>query len=158
MAHLEETPKYQVIDYDAKDEYRDFSARNPTGLRLVATPCDTDKRLSLSSNTGDFRKWLQQEEPSMNIEVQKPEVLVDRHSVDIWLGLVYIGCNVVLPVFLSLISSYLYDKMKGALRGDRSQVHLTVVYTDSKDGTCKKLIFEGDADSLKKLVERLRRD
>jgi hypothetical protein len=135
------------------DEYRDFSARNPNGLRLVAEPCGGDKRLALSSDAGDFGKWLQQKDPSTNIETQKHEVLIDRHSVDIWLGLLYIGGNIALTVFLNLVSSYLYDKTRGALRGDRSQVHLTVVYTDFKDGTCKKLTFEGDVDALKKLIE-----
>jgi hypothetical protein len=160
VACPEEKPKCSISDYGAEAEYQEFSARNRNGLRLVAEPYDDEKgtRLSMSADAGDFRKWLLQEEPSMNVELQTPEVLVDRHSGDIWLGLVYIGRDIVLPVFLGLITCYLYDKIKGALRGDRSQIHLTVVYTDSKDGTCKKLVFDGDVDSVKNLVESLRRD
>ncbi len=157
VANLERTNEYQISAYEAHDEYQVFSTNNPAGVRLVATPYDESNRLSLTSHAGDFRKWLQQEKPLINVELQKPAILVDHHSVDIWRGLFYIGRDLVLPVFLGLISAYLYDKMRGALRGDRSHVHLTVIYTDHKDGVCKKLVFDGDADAFAKLIERLRR-
>ena len=54
-----------------------------------------------------------------------------------------------LQIFLGLVTSYLYDKIKGAFYRDPPRVRLRVVYKDKQAGVVKRFEFEGDAETLR---------
>ncbi len=156
MPNTEPKNKCEITRYENDATYLEFQKQNCNGLRLVAVPFGEDAQLSMSADAGDFRKWLRQNQSSWNVESQKPDVRVDLHAADIWLPIVWLGENVALPVFLSLVSSYVYDKVKGDLRGDRREVHFKAVYKSKRTGVSQELSFQGSIDDLNRLKEKLR--
>lgn len=55
--------------------------------------------------------------------------------------------------FISL-GNYLYDRLKGVLRGKPARVHLTAIYRDRGDGVVKQFNYSGDAEMLQKLISK----
>jgi hypothetical protein len=54
--------------------------------------------------------------------------------------------------YLSLVANYLYEKMRGALKGDRTRVRFSAMYEDVSTGVIKRFDFDGDRESLKQAI------
>ena len=102
-------------------------------------------------------KWLAEVQPDLRVDLPSADRLVLR-SNDIWLPLVFLAQNVSLPFYLGLVTNYVYDRMKGALRGERPRVHLSAEFLDGKTDSVKRFNFEGDADALKDAVKAVNLD
>ncbi len=68
--------------------------------------------------------------------------------------LVFLASDITLPIYLNIVANYLYEKMKGALKGEKSRVHLSAMYKNTSDGITKKFEFEGDVDALQKAITK----
>ncbi len=109
----------------------------------------------VKSTAGDFAKWLQKNNPQIDIALPKEAAKLQLRSNEIWLPLVFLSQDVALPIYLNIVCSYLYDKMKGALKGDVARVDLSVVFKDEKKGVLKKFNFSGDAETLQKTIKKM---
>lgn len=108
----------------------------------------------IMADTGDFIKWLKSESPNIEVDTNTTSPKLVLRSGDYWLPLAYLASDVTLPVYLNLVSSYLYEKARGALKGDSTRVHLSAVYEDIETGKIKRFRFEGDTESLKSAIKR----
>lgn len=117
-------------------------------------PHSADDPPSLSSDFGDFAKWVQLQDPSIPLSIpdNTPKLLL--RNADIWLPLVYLASDTSVQVLLNMASSYLYDKAKGALRHEKPRVHMRAVYQDKQAGRTKKFEFSGDAEDLAKAIKK----
>lgn len=70
------------------------------------------------------------------------------HGAEIWLG-TFIIQNIVIPVFCSVISSYIYDKLKA--KNDDSIALKFIV--QNKDGKSTAIEFNGKVKNLDKVIE-----
>lgn len=53
-----------------------------------------------------------------------------------------------------LVASYLYERMKGELKGESTRVHFCAEFEDKHNGKIKRFTFDGDADALQKAIKR----
>ena len=141
-----------IIDDDR--EFREFLNSNPHGLALVPRSYQGCDGVVLSADAAEFSKWLRLSSPELNVEVRKPDKLIDLHSIDYWFPVVFLASDVTLPVYLNLVASYIYDRMRGALKGDKARVRMEAMYEDEREGVTKKFTFEGDVDALKHAIKR----
>ncbi|HEY0686625.1 MAG TPA: hypothetical protein VGD45_30070 [Steroidobacter sp.] len=134
-------------------EYRAFQAANSRGILIVPEVYGEAGRV-LTSDGGDFRKWTKHNAPSISIQVQEKQPLLVRRSASYWLPLVFLATDIALPIYLNLVASYLYDKMKGALGNEKPRVHFSAVFEETPSGVVKRFNFEGDVDALQKLIKK----
>ena len=154
MEIFEDRDICEIVNIEDDREFREFLDSNRHGLVLVPRPYQGCDGVVLSADGADFSKWLRISRPELNVEVRKPDKLIDLHSVDYWLPVVFLASNVTLPVYLNLVANYLYDRMKGALKGEKSRVRMEAIYVDHEECVTKKFVFEGDVDALEKSIER----
>lgn len=154
MSVLEPKDIAEVVDVADEAAYRQFAASN-TGLALIPEEYGEKKEVLLQSDGGDFTKWLRAAHPHVSVVVQGQAPKLALRSGDYWLPLVFLASDIALPVYLNIVASYLYEKMKGALKGDSTRVHLSVVYEDKESGKVKRFNFEGDTEALQKAVKKL---
>ncbi|MDF3860460.1 hypothetical protein P3W70_19055 [Achromobacter denitrificans] len=133
--------------------YREYSASSRDGICLVAEPYGNTS-LGLKADGADFAKWLKQERPELPISLPISSPKISLHGADIWLPLIYLASDVAMPIFLNLVSSYLFDKFRGNLEQDRPKVHFSVIYQSKNDEVTKRLEFSGDNEALKELIRR----
>lgn len=143
-----------VATLEDDSEYQAFLAQKEQGLRFVPEPHSPDSSPSLASDAGDFAKWIRQHEPSIPISVPTDTPKLLLRSADVWLPLVYLAGDTSVQVFLNMAASYLYDKAKGALKGDQPRIHMRAVYQDKQAGKTKKFEFSGDAEALARAIKK----
>lgn len=74
------------------------------------------------------------------------------HSFDIWLPVIWVATNVLLPLAVSLVSNYIYDKLKGR-EEEEAQVEVTFIVKRKNDEKC--LHYKGDAKTFKETFEKI---
>ena len=154
MHSLESKQICEVVVVDDDVNFRSYIKSNPTGFAVVSEPYGKLEGLMLPSDAGDFAKWVRQNAASIKVETHKTDRYIVRRSSNYWLPLVFLASDIALPIYLNLVANYIYDKMKGALKGESARVHLSAVYEDRNAGVVKRFNFEGDLDSLQKTIKR----
>lgn len=154
MADLNPQEILDLVTVQNDDRFQAFLQRDPSGILMVAEPYADIERPVIKEDAGDFAKWLRINHPEVHVEVQEGDRLVLR-SANIWLPLVFLASDIALPIYLNLVSSYLYARMKGALRNDKPRVNLSAEYQDPSTGVIKRFNFEGDIDALRNAVQKL---
>lgn len=139
------------VDNDiAYKEYVDF---DKGGIFFIPEPYG-NTALGMKADGPDFAKWLKQNQSSIAISLPPSTPKISLHGADIWLPLMYLASDVTMPVFLNLVSSYVYEKIKGNLTQDRTKVHFSAIYESIPDGITKKFEFSGDGDALSKISKQ----
>ena len=144
----------EVLAVEDAAPYEAFLRSDPSGFLMVPERHGDSEALVLPFHAGDFEKWVRGHRSDVAVSSDRAEGRLIRRANDVWLPLVYLAEDIALPVFLGLVTSYLYDKMKGALRGDRTRVHLSVEYKDARAGVVKRFDFEGDAEALNETLKQ----
>lgn len=74
------------------------------------------------------------------------------HSFDIWMPIIWVSSNVLLPLIVNMAASYIYDRMKGREKED-TQVDITFI-VETKGGK-KSLHYKGDANAFKESFDKI---
>ena len=154
MTSLEPKDTCELRNVEDATAFRTFSAKHPSGLEMVAEQYGEGQQVAVKSDAGQFGKWLRANNPELNVVLEAKAPKLVLRSGDIWLPLVFLAGDIALPIYLNLVASYLYDRMKGALKGDSSRVHFCAEFEDKVSGRIKRFTFDGDADALKSAIKR----
>jgi hypothetical protein len=154
MSLLEPKEVCKVVTVENDADFQNFIETNPSGLAMVSEPWRDWPEPILQPHAGDFAKWLKTNAPSIHVEVRKTNERLLSQSGEYWLPLVFLASDVTVQIYLNMVASYLYDKLKGALRGETARVHLSAVYEDKTNDTVKRFDFEGDVEALQKAIKR----
>lgn len=153
MDFLDDKDFSETITLDDDKEFRDFLDVTPSGLAFIPEKGSKDGELLMKACAGEFSKWIKRENPEINIDKRKADKKLVLHSSDIWFPLVYLANDITLPMYINLVSNYIYNKFSGSLSNDSTRVHIDVVYENKKDGVTKKFSFEGDIKDINKVIE-----
>ncbi|WP_195257671.1 hypothetical protein [Bacillus paralicheniformis] len=82
------------------------------------------------------------------------EKILALHSFDIWIPLMSIGSSILLPFTINLVSSYVYEKMKGR-PNDEPTVHFNLMVENKEKGKSKHLSYKGSVDGFKESFKKL---
>ena len=155
MAFMDDKEVCEILTVSSDKEYREFLNSSTADIAFIPEQYQNYKGPVMKGDAGNFSKWLHKKEPELKVEIFKAEGKLELHSADLWLPLAFLGTNITLPVYLNIVASYLYDRMKGSLLGEKKRVHMEAIYEDEKDGVVKKFSFEGDAETLKDTIKKL---
>jgi hypothetical protein len=109
---------------------------------------------AIMPETFRFAKWDRQNQKETNIDIDMHEGTKILKSADFWMPLVFLAGDISLPIFINLISSYLYDITKGSLLHDRKTVHLEALYQDEGTKKTRKFSYSGDITGLDRILEK----
>lgn len=82
------------------------------------------------------------------------EKILALHSFDIWIPTVAILNVILLPIVLNLVSSYVYDRMKGRPK-DEPTVHFRLIVENQETGKSKQLFYKGPMEGFKEGFEKI---
>ncbi len=154
MNAFEEKDFCELVSIDDDKDFRDFLKSTPRGLAFLPERYGGCNGLVMKADAGDFAKWLRQNKPDLNVELRTADRRLDLRSADFWLPLALLANDVAIQFYLNLVANYVYDRMRGALQGERARVHLEVIYEDKQEGLAKRFRYAGDLDGLQKVIKR----
>lgn len=142
----------QMVEFEATDSQSDFLSTG-TGMRVVPTEFREAGELLHKPEAYNFVKWARLQEPALTISLEDAEV-IDLRSDEYYLPLVFLASDVTLPFYLNLAANYVHEMARGALRHDRTSVHLEAVHIDKKAGKMKRFKYSGSEDGLRACVKK----
>jgi hypothetical protein len=144
----------EISEMAHEAEFRAFRKANRRGLAMIPEIYGDSPKPALRSAGGDFAKWLKINAPTIPVDVRRSDQRLVLRSGDYWLPLVFLAGDVALPVYLKLIANYIYEKMKGALKGDKIRVRFSAMYEDPSTGVVKRFDFDGDDEALQQAIKQ----
>ncbi len=129
--------------------------RIPEGEKIIICPKrnTNDGNYYYSQDAIDFIKFSREQETDCSIDLLSEEVKVlSLHSADIWVPVIWIAKNVVLPFVISLVANYIFDRMKGR-ENDQAQVDFTAIVGNGKKK--KEIHYKGPAKEFKETFEKM---
>lgn len=144
----------KTVTVDDDSEFRAFQRANQRGLAMIPETYRDSRTPALRAAGGDFAKWLKRNAPTIPVEVRPSEHRLVLRSGDYCLPLVFLAGDVALQVYLNMVANYIYEKMKGALKGDKARVRFSAMYEDAHIGIVKRFDFDGDEDALQRAIKR----
>lgn len=148
-----DTHKVEVIDDNP--ELISFMQKNPKGILCV--PENITKQSTYNvvmPQTYDFAKWIKKNREDITISVAESEGIKSLHSYDFWMPIVILASDMSVQVFLALVSSYIYDRIKGMLKHDNANVHVQAFYKEAPEGVIKKFSYEGSVEGFEKVAKK----
>lgn len=141
---------FTLVEIEPKEKFAKFIG-DSEGIFLSSVADFRECSEVMMPDTYRFAKWLKKNKPDLNIEIDKCENVIDLKSVEIWLPLIFLATNVVLPLFLNLVYDYLKSVFRGKLSEDDSKVHFRVIYKE-KD-KFKEFKYNGPVEGLKNIKQ-----
>jgi len=145
---------FELLEHEDDTEFRAKIKGDTVGIVLASEKLGSPPQMQLKADAGHFAKWINKHESRVKVELPQGEKLLVLRSSEIWLPLAYLATDVALPIYLGIVSNYLYDKMKGALKNDKPRIHLSAIFEDKSNGIIKQFNFSGDHEALKSAIQR----
>lgn len=145
MNGIEITHCDEYIDNVVKVTLREHSRGGIDGSGCVVLPSQyRDDGYYYAQETIDFVKFFREVCPEVPITVLTGGDIEVRslHSFDIFMPIIWIAQNVILSAVLNVVSSYIYDRLKGR-ESEEADVDLSFVV--ERDGEKKMIHFKGPA-------------
>lgn len=139
---------YNLEEYCKNEEIKidDFTSH---GILLV--PHINNGNYLFAQETINFAKFCNEKtnDDIVSVLANGDIVIRDLHSFDIYLPIIQIVSDLVIQIAVNLISSYIYDKLKG--RNEAANVDFTMYIKTNK--TKKKLHYKGDAKTFAEYIK-----
>lgn len=126
-----------------------------TTADILAVPTKyQDDEFYFAQETINFLKYCRQNNSQYNIDVLADADIKIRslHSFDLWMPVIFIASDIMLPFAINMVSNYIWYKMKGREKED-AKVDVTFIVKREKEE--KKLHYCGDAKAFKETFEKI---
>jgi len=103
----------------------------------------------LTQETIDFVKHCRKNESEIKSDIlADTDIIATRNlnSYDIFLPIIFIAKEVIFPIAINLVSSFIFNKMKGH---EQEDCEVEVKFIVNRDGEQKELYYKGKADAFK---------
>lgn len=106
-----------------------------------------------AQETADFIKYCRQNDSQHSFDILADQIKVrSLHSFDIWMPVLWVGKNILLPIIVGLVANYIHDKIKGREKEDVN-VEITFIVKNKKKE--KTLHYRGDAKQFEEKFEKI---
>jgi len=154
--------EYKDVDLDL-DEYlaRVQSKSTAEKQGILVLPTENWRQTGVTvfmPETFSFVKWVKQNNANSNrvsVVSLEENKIADLRSADFWIPLAYLFSDTSLQIYLNIVASYLYDRMRGVLQGEKRIVDLEVLIEDKKAGRTKRFTYHGSYDGLKEIIKKI---
>jgi hypothetical protein len=126
-----------------------------SGITILPQRYGHDGKLVVRADSTSFVKWLRVNAPDVSVKKPRDLPSISLHSNEIWMPIVFLASDIALPIYLNLVSSYLYDLSRGNLKTDVTRVQISAEYEDMKNGVRKRFTFSGGIESLEKAIKKV---
>ena len=148
----------ETNSFDMKKYYENYSALNDEiflGKEIVALPQKySENEYYYAKETIEFVKYCTQYQKDCSVTIAEQNDIEVRslHSFDIWLPIVWVASNVLLPFAINMVSNYISEQKKGR-EDEKAQVEVSFVVITAEGE--KVLNYKGDADTFKETFEKI---
>jgi len=150
--------EYKIEDIELNNSLEKLSIQNISDLAFLP------ENLNIADNVNEFiftesvvelNKYFQAENINIQILGGEPKLLRSRKNADIYLPPIFIASSIIsnnpniVSIVLNIVSSYIYDNIKGKLGKKIAQIELFI--EKKEKGKYLKIDYKGDIEGLKQI-------
>ena len=141
---------YFTANSISKDAQRKLSS---TDFLVVPTEY-AENEFYFAQEAISFIKFCRQNDPNHSYDLLADNDIQIRslHSFDIWMPIIWVASSVLLPFAINMVSSYIYDKLKGR---EKEGAKVDVTFIVKRDHEEKTIHYSGDAKTFKESFEKI---
>ncbi len=142
-------------NYYTTNSISNDAQRKLTTTDFVVVPTEyKDNEFFFAQESISFIKFCRQNDPDHSYDLLADHDIQVRslHSFDIWMPVIWVASSILLPFAINMVSSYVYDKLKGREKED-AQVDVTFIV--KRDHEEKTIHYSGDARTFNESFEKI---
>lgn len=146
------------IDYDEYFKLENVSSSTKEKLDkidIIAVPKQyKENEYYFAQETIDFIKYCRQNDKDHTYDVLADGDIKIRslHSFDLWLPMIWVASNIIFPIAINMVSSYIWEKKKGHEKED-TKVDVTFIVKNKENE--KFIHYAGNANEFKEIFEKI---
>ena len=147
--------KSPLEKYFEVETMSDNAQRKLETVNFLAVPAKhVDGEFYYAQETIDFIKFCRQNDPDHSFDVLADGNVKLRslHSFDIWLPIIWVATEVLLPIAINVVSNFISDKLKGREK-EEANVDVTMIVKCKNEE--KTIHYHGDAKTFKESFEKI---
>lgn len=102
-----------------------------------------------------FYKFVKSSDPNIKMDFYSDKESIQEralHSFDIYMPIIFVAANILLPFVVGLVTNYVYDKMKGR---EHEECTINVKFIVQTGETKKELTYDGPAKEFKEAFNKI---
>lgn len=149
---------YKIEEVEIGNSLKKLSILSFPELAFIPENLDTSEKVDefiYTESIIELNKYFKASSIKIESLGGEPKLLRSRKNADIYLPAIFIASSVLsenqntISVILNIISSFIYDNLKGTIGKKNAKVEL---YIEKKEkGKTSKIEYNGDAEGLKNL-------
>ena len=147
--------KSPLEKYFEVETMSDNAQRKLETVNFLAVPAKhVDGEFYYAQETIDFMKFCRQNDPDHSFDVLADGNVKLRslHSFDIWLPIIWVATEVLLPIAINVVSNFISDKLKGR---EKEEANVDVTMIVKRKNEEKTIHYHGDAKTFKESFEKI---
>ena len=147
--------KSPLEKYFEVETMSDNAQRKLETVNFLAVPAKhVDGEFYYAQETIDFIKFCRQNDPDHSFDVLADGNVKLRslQSFDIWLPIIWVATEVLLPIAINVVSNFISDKLKGR---EKEEANVDVTMIVKRKNEEKTIHYHGDAKTFKESFEKI---
>ena len=143
------------IKYFEAESISDNTRKKLGTIDFLAVPAQhSGSEFYFAQETIDFIKFCRQNDTNHSYDVLADGDIKVRslHSFDLWLPIIWIATEVLLPIAINIVSDFIKSKLKGR---EREGANVDVTMIVKREDEEKTIHYSGDAETFKKTFEKI---
>jgi len=140
------------IDYSITNET--ISKLKETDILVLPSPFENSKYYFAQETVG-FVKYCRISNSDIRADILADNNKIEiraLHSFDMWMPIIWVASNIILPIAVGLVTNYIYEYIKGRENEDCT-IKVTFIVKNEK-GT-KELSYDGNAKAFREAFEKI---
>lgn len=142
-------------DYFCRSSISEETQNKLTTTDFLIVPTEyRDASFYFAQESISFIKFCRQNDPEHSYDLLADSDIQVRslHSFDIWMPVIWIASEILLPFVVNMVSSYIYDKLKGR---EKEEAKVDVTFIVKRENEEKTIHYSGDAKTFKESFEKI---
>ncbi len=146
--------QYSLQEYYEKDRISKECQNKVNTSDILIMPYKYNEDFYFADESVSFYKYCKNKSLDQDIDILADDNIKVRslHSFDIWMPLIFIAKDILLPIIINVVSDYINEKRKGR-EDEPCDVDITFKVKHGND--VKELHYKGSAEAFKDNFEKI---
>lgn len=146
--------QYSLQEYYEKDSISEECHKKVNSSDILIMPYKYNEDFYFADEAVSFYKYCKSKNLEENIDILADENIKVRslHSFDIWMPLIFVATNILLPIAVNIVSDYIIQKRKGR---EEEPCDVDITFKVKHGDDFKELHYKGSAEAFKENFEKI---
>lgn len=146
--------EYPLQEYYEKDSISEECQKKIETSDILILPYKYNEDFYFADEAVSFYKYCKNKNLEQNIDILADDNIKVRslHSFDIWMPLIFIAKEILLPIAIAIVSDYIIQKRKGR---EEEPCDVDITFKVKHGDDFKELHYKGNAEAFKENFEKI---